>query len=219
MSWLFSQALVEEYSHLSLSGTELFVPSKKTPMHKVFWYSDKTMDVSIHSRYGMMPRLLTERDGKDLLNSFQRDSLASLFRRQALQERRPMTFGGWPSVSSPPFLQISCFSKMFPRRLSPDQSKRFMGWVSVPSECRCQRKTWAVTTYGTDTGYLHTPTTIPNYTQPSMLRMWPSCREYAKVFGKPSITIHEWMMGLPIGWSDIERSAMPKYRQWRRSLM
>jgi hypothetical protein len=70
MSWLFSQALVEEYS----AGTSLDgEPSSQlnvTPTQHKFWRNDKTIDASDHSRFGLTSQLLTVARGAELLMSY-----------------------------------------------------------------------------------------------------------------------------------------------------
>jgi|TARA_Y100000310_G_C20126991_1_gene554095 hypothetical protein len=53
-------------------------------------------------------------------------------------------------------------------------------------------------------GYVHTPTAKANFTAPSMQK-WPGCRNYVKAFGPgPIMPEHfEFLMGLPIGWTDL----------------
>lgn len=57
-------------------------------------------------------------------------------------------------------------------------------------------------------GFVHTPTTKANFTAPSMQK-WPSCRNYVRAFGARPITPEqfEFLMGFPIGWTEIQRSA------------
>lgn len=70
MSWLFSQALVEEYSEgTSLAGApcaELNVMPSPQP----FWRNDKTIDASRLSRFGPTCRVLTAFDGEAVLTSY-----------------------------------------------------------------------------------------------------------------------------------------------------
>jgi hypothetical protein len=70
MSWLFSQALVEEYS----AGTSLDGgPSAQlnvTPTQHKFWRNDKMIDASDLSRFGLTLRLLTVAHGVELLMSY-----------------------------------------------------------------------------------------------------------------------------------------------------
>ena len=54
-------------------------------------------------------------------------------------------------------------------------------------------------------GPLHTPTRTANFTAPSMQK-WPSCSRYADIFGERSLSapLFEFLMGFPIGWTDVE---------------
>ena len=55
-------------------------------------------------------------------------------------------------------------------------------------------------------GYVHTPTTMANFTAPSMQKH-ESCRNYVRAFGQEKIwpECFEYLMGYPIGWTDLER--------------
>lgn len=50
---------------------------------------------------------------------------------------------------------------------------------------------------------------------PSMQK-WPNCREFVRVFGTPSPTNHEWLMGWPIGWTALEPLATGRFHAWLR---
>ena len=82
-------------------------------------------------------------------------------------------------------------------------------WVSTPKHFPLVRKTWVQTTHGNAIGYLHTPTTQGNYCADSMQKH-PSARVYKKVFGKVSPENHEYLMGWPIGWTDLEQPETDK---------
>lgn len=70
MSWLFSQALVEEYSAgTSLDGAPC-AQLNVTPTQHKFWRNDKTIDASDHSRFGLTSQLLTAARGAELLMSY-----------------------------------------------------------------------------------------------------------------------------------------------------
>lgn len=62
-------------------------------------------------------------------------------------------------------------------------------------------------------GYVHTPTTKANYTVTSMQK-WPTCREFVKRFGCVFPEIHEYLMGWPIGWTDLKRLETAKFLSW-----
>jgi hypothetical protein len=70
MSWLFSQALVAEYSEGCSSDGEQFAPSNTTNTPAMFLSQGKTTEVSNLSRFGMTCELLTESLGAELLTWF-----------------------------------------------------------------------------------------------------------------------------------------------------
>lgn len=59
-------------------------------------------------------------------------------------------------------------------------------------------------------GWLATPTAAQNQSYPSMMKH-PSCRNFVKVFGSGPISplAYEWLMGFPLGWTDVEFSETP----------
>lgn len=84
MSWLFSQALVEEYSEENSLDGELCAQWNVMPTPQGFWRNDKMMEFSKLSRFGPTLKLLTESHGEELLTLF----LAGFpVRISALQEK------------------------------------------------------------------------------------------------------------------------------------
>ena len=70
MSYIYSRALVEEYSdRTSLAGTQSAQLNVMPTQHK-FWRNDKTIEFSNLSLFGLTLQLLTEDHGKALLMSF-----------------------------------------------------------------------------------------------------------------------------------------------------
>lgn len=84
MSWLYSRALVEEYSRATCSAGALSALSSGSHTPQAFLPSDKTTDFSRPSRFGMTFGPLTDDLGAGLLTWFLRDSLA---RMSASQEQ------------------------------------------------------------------------------------------------------------------------------------
>jgi hypothetical protein len=73
MSWLFSQALVEEYlGDISLDG-EQSVQLNGKPTQQAYCVPDKMMDFSRLSQFGMMCKPLMENLGQKLLMSYLED--------------------------------------------------------------------------------------------------------------------------------------------------
>lgn len=83
MSWLFSQALVEEFSAATCSDGEQSAPLSVMPTPHKFWRNDKTMEPSTLSRFGLTCAVLTESHGEDLLTSFRAAFPAKTFHQPA----------------------------------------------------------------------------------------------------------------------------------------
>jgi len=86
MSWLYSRALVEEYSAENSWGGELSAPLNANPTPQAFLPSDRMTAFSRLSRFGMTFAPLTESLGEGLLTWFLEDSRAKI---SALPEREP----------------------------------------------------------------------------------------------------------------------------------
>lgn len=71
MSWLFSQALVEEYSAGNSSAGGACAPLNVMPSPQPFWRNDRTMAASNLSRFGPTCAVLTAARGAALLTSYQ----------------------------------------------------------------------------------------------------------------------------------------------------
>ena len=70
MSWLFSQALVAEYSAASYLDGEPFAQLNVMPTPHKFWRNDKTMEFSKLSQFGLTCAVLTAEHGEALLTSY-----------------------------------------------------------------------------------------------------------------------------------------------------
>lgn len=76
-----------------------------------------------------------------------------------------------------------------------------------------KRQTWIQRTYGEDFGLVHTPTTMANYSAPSMMKHW-GCRNFKRVFDKPSPLNAEYLMGFPIGASSLKPMSNDNFKIW-----
>ncbi len=83
MSWLFSRALVAEYSAASCSGGEPSVPLNGNPTPRAYLQPDKMTAFSRPSRFGMTFGPLTESLGAELLTWFRAGFRAKTFRQPA----------------------------------------------------------------------------------------------------------------------------------------
>ena len=82
MSWLFSQALVEEYLGDICSDGEQSVPLSGKPTQQAYCAPDKMTKFSRLSRFGMTYKPLTESRGEELLMSYLEDFHAKTFQPQ-----------------------------------------------------------------------------------------------------------------------------------------
>jgi hypothetical protein len=86
MSWLFSRALVEEYSEATSLGGEQSAPSNGSHIQQAYCAPDKMTDFSRLSRFGMTFKPLTENRGEELLTLYLEDFRA---RTSAQQDAEP----------------------------------------------------------------------------------------------------------------------------------
>lgn len=214
MSWLFSRVQVEDCLRLlSLVGKPCAL-SSLIGTADAFSCSDKMTDsLDPFSRYGMTFVPLTVERGAGPLMLCLEASLAKRLAPLRQGTTQPMIFGrkcaeSWqmslPGTSSP---RTSVAKQSMQRQTT---SRR---WVTKPERLNFRRQTWVATTFGVDVGFLHTPTTRGNYCAPSMQK-WPSCRAYRLVFGKVTPESHEYLMGWPIGWSELRPLEMGRFQSW-----
>lgn len=213
MSWHFSQALVEAYLERLSSASEQYALSNEIRTASVFLSSDKTKECSIGSLYGMMCVHLPEAGGEELLTSYLADSHVRRLAPLLVAEITPKIYGQIIAASYPKLSRPMCSPRMSPPKLSKQRPTISPTWVTKPNFFPCPRLTWVRTTFGSDSGYLHTPTTKANYSARSMQK-WPACREFVRIFGKPSPQNQEWLMGYPDGWTDTKPVETGKYQSW-----
>jgi hypothetical protein len=84
MSWLYSQALVEEYLVENFSDGEPSAPLNGNPIQQAYLSPDKMMDFSRLSRFGMTYKPLTENLGEELLTLY----LAGFHAKTSLQQEK-----------------------------------------------------------------------------------------------------------------------------------
>lgn len=257
MSWLFSQALVEEYSAgTSLDGEPSSQLNVMPTPHK-FWRNDKTMEFSDLSRFGLKLRLLTEQHGEELLMSYLAASRARTFPlperagdwRESAADYGPKWYGSFarytPAVASLwKTVQCSLLGD------SESYSETWPRWGLMHDGVSFLRPTPALRTCGNESGLWPTPTVHGNYNRPgasatsgmglaSAVRLWPtpsagnakwngSMQEWGGSWnwvrqedpelarGPLNPQWVEWLMGWPIGWTDLKPLGTAKFHEWRQ---
>lgn len=77
--------------------------------------------------------------------------------------------------------------------------------------------TWIKETYGEDFGFVHTPTTMANYSAPSMMKH-TGCRNFVEVFNRPTPANAEYLMGMPYGASSTNPMSKKNIEVWKQSI-
>ena len=214
MSWLFSLALVEDCLQVPSSDGERSALLNWIGTADAFLHGDKMKESLDHSRYGMTFVALTVDRGAARLMSYLADFLVKHTAQQQQETTRRTLFGLKCAESWQMLLPGTSLPKTFQKKQSTLQPMNANRWVTKPEQFPYPRKTWVQTTYASAIGYLHTPTTQGNYCAESMQKH-PSCRNYKQVFGKVTPESHEYLMGWPIGWTDLDHLETVKFRLWQ----
>ena len=218
MSWLFSRALVEDCSELTHLGSDLCVRLKSENYSDAYLLRDKTNECSRLSQYGMTFGHLEQNNGGVVLMFFLEDSRVRRLAVQRVEKTsEKKTSGRTCTESSALFLPVMCSLKTYQQSRSSWRKRTLRNLVTKPKCFPFPRKTWVLTMHGKDFGFLHTPTTKANYAARSMQK-WQACRNFVEVFGKPTPENQEWLMGLPIGWTDMQPLETDRFQQWQRQL-
>jgi len=233
MSWLFSQALVEEYlEDISLDG-EQSVQLNGKPTQQAYCAPDKMTKYSRLSRFGMMFKPLMENHGEELfmlyLEDFHAKTLAQPEKAQELMENDQECGKKWlasfvkydPNTSSWRTHQCSLLGDL------DEFLETWPQWgLMRDGECWEQR-TLEQTIRGTEFGSLEkipTPTASDHKRTP----MKKSYADRPKTLGVPDDlakwavrksgldharlepVLWEWAMGWPEGWTDLKPLATGK---------
>jgi len=269
MSWLFSQALVEEYSEDISSAGEPSVQSSGNPTQLAYLPPDRMTAFSRLSRFGMTFKPLTESLGPDVLTSYLEDFPVRTFPQpdEALALKEPDRECGniWrellarydPDTSTWKTPQCSLlgdyteFSETWPR------------WGLMQDGVSYQRQTLVLPIKETESGSWPTPRScsamaatitpesawaenrFPNLETVVGRRLWatpqasdnrdrgnmsnPAIQRRVAMgkqimlsqsvdpnSGQLNPTWVEWLMGWPLGWTDLKPLATDKFLLWQQ---
>jgi hypothetical protein len=236
MSWLFSQALVVEYSEDCSSDGEQFAPSSLTSTPAMFLLQGKTTEASNLSRYGMMCQPLTESLGAALLMWYLGASRARILAAQETEKELMVNEVGFgprcseslarysPDSASWRTAQCSLFGGL------EEFSETWPAWGMMQNGELLEEKPWVGITSGKEFGLW--PTIVKNEGPGSMcLKLTDAIamdegyapRYYqcdgmqgrALFTGKVNPEWAEWLMGWPQEWTNVlSESATDKFHVW-----
>lgn len=221
MSWLFSRALVEEYSRQPYSGIEQSARLNLTHSAEAFCWRDKTMEACQLSRYGMTSAHLMGAHGEDLLDWYRAASRANS-QAAPLEDVIPPSTSGRTCCGSyrksgrdsslPKTSDCHCSPSDKPATTSSASATGCAGpYKSLPPTAGPRTSAHAF-------GCLATPTATANQLAPSMAKH-PGCRNLqamVETTGLTLPTLYEWMMGWPIGWTELKPLATDRFHEWRQ---
>ncbi len=233
MSWLFSRALVAEYSEESCSGGEPSAPSNSTPTPQAYWSPGKTTDACPRFRSGMTCEHLTADRGAELLASFRADFPARTY--QLPEKERASTesvadCGASLRESLAKYDHDSCSWKTRQRLLGEDSTESlviFPRWGSMRNGVLYQRQTPALPICESACS-LRLPTLtliacehpgriVKKPRQQTCTSMALAQRDMWQRGGRYSPSHAAWFMGFPISWTNLGHMATHRSRQWLRS--
>ena len=227
MSWLFSQALVVEYSAASCSAGEPCAPLNLMPTAQPFLRRGRTTDASTLSQSGPTCAPLTETGGEELLMSYLEDFPARTSARPARELELPgsaLASGVNSLASLAKYDPESCGWRTAQRSLLADSVSSSVTWPRSGSmrngECS-ERKPLASRTDANACGYsLPTPSGVNGGRNHTMGRIdeWGGSSNPLRgtVIGSMcSPEFEELVMGWPIGWTELTPFAMARFREWQ----
>ncbi|RON33678.1 hypothetical protein BK664_24575 [Pseudomonas brassicacearum] len=263
MSWLFSQALVAEYSAATSSGGAPYAPLSVMPTPHKFWRNDKTMEPSQLSRFGLTCAVLTEDHGAALLTWFLADSRVRTYPLLGMvpASMAPGLDCGvkWRESSAKYDLERSTWKThhcLWEEDL-PWSSVTLPKWGMTRSGALFQHPTLERPISANAFGLLPTPMAgdsrrgdCPSERQrrsPSLVsahRNWPTPVASMSKGSSPAALTRksgadrsndrldhavmasdggqlnpewvEWLMGWPIGWTELKPLAMDRFHEWQR---
>lgn len=241
MSWLFSQALAAEYSVATSSAGVPSAPLSVMPTPHKFWRNDKSMDCSRLSRFGLTCAVLTADHGEALLTWFREDFLARTSRPQATvlasQEPAPDCGDRWhelPMKYDHATLSWRTHHCLWEEDL-PWYSVTLPKWGMTRDGVLSERLTSERPTSEIGSGSSQKtpgrrwPTPVASMSKGSspaaLIRRSGADRSNDRL-DHAVMALHgghlnpewaEWLMGWPIGWTDLRPLATDRCQSWLRA--
>jgi len=236
MSWLISQALMNSLSlpervEESLEGNSLdgeqCVPSNGNPTQQAYCAPDKMTVFSRLSQFGMTYKPLTESRGQELLTLYLEAFHAKTSQPQVevtgLRESDQEcgnTWRGWLAKFDPD----SCLWRIAQCSLLEEELpllQTLPRWGTTHDGLLWEQQTLEPSTKGTGCGFLPTPCARDGRGARSLqaqkranrgaTNSLPDYFRIQKNWQYPPVAVVEYMMGWPLGWTDLKPLEMDKF--------
>jgi len=244
MSWLFSQALVEEYLPATCSGGARFAQLNVMPTPHRFWRNDKPMDYSRLSQFGLTCAALTADAGEALLTSFLEAFHARTYPApvpvQALKDRALASGKTW-FESSARYCRMTSTWRTHQCLWAEDlhwSSVSLPKWGMTRNGALFQQQISERPINGIGSGCLQRkskktrmyfwPTPVASMAKGSspkaLTRKSGADRSNDRLdhavmalhCGQPNPAWVEWLMGWPSGWTDLKPLEMARFHEWQQ---
>jgi len=234
MSWLFSQALAEEYSPATYLDGKQFAQLNVMPTPHKFWRNDKTIDASRLSRFGLTCAVLTESRGEELLMSYLAGFHAKTLARTGKAQESTVSVPGCGAKWQESLVRYDLKSCVW--KTHRDLQEKALPWslVTLPkwgmaaSGFVYQHQTAVRPMKGIASGLWPTAkATIRGDCPSERKRRTPDLPAAIKMRPLPDGSLPpqagqlnpqwvEWFMGWPIGWTELKPLEMDKFREWQQ---
>ena len=223
MSWLFSQALVEEYlGENSLDGAQS-APLNGSRIQQAYCAPDKMTGFSRLSRFGMMYKPLTENRGAELLTlylaGFHARTSAQQEKAQELTENEAGCGEKW-HASFTKYDPDTSLWRTHQCSLLGDLDEFLETWPQwgLMRDGECWEQTpWVMPIIEPEFGWLPTPTVSDSSgagrAGPRKGANISNLKDYLSKWYRlayPPVNVTEYMMGWPLGWTDLKPLEMDK---------
>jgi hypothetical protein len=226
MSWLFSQALVAEYLEANCLDGKQSAPLNGNPIQQAYCAPDKMTNFSRLSRFGMTYKPLTENRGEELLMLYLegfRAKISVVQEEEQESKENDQACGNTWHESSEKCGQLTLSLKTPLCSVLEDSvlsSKTLPKWgMMLNGEC-WEHSMLELTTKGTECGYLLPTPTCHNAKEGAYpaeyTRKTPTLATH--VGGKIHPEFTEWMMGWPLGWTDLKPLETDKFPSVQQQL-
>jgi hypothetical protein len=231
MSWLFSRALVEEYSAGTSLDGEPCAQLNVMPTPQPFWRNDKMTESYDLSRFGLTSRLLTEDHGAVVLTSYlaafpARTSAPPAGGRELVASEAD--YGRIKNGSFARYDHASSTWRTVQCSLLEDLAESWATWPrwgSMLNGASSERTIPMLRTRGKGSGFWPTLTASigkkcggrhKGKTDTLASRLAEVEGLSTTSTGRVNPTWSEWLMGFPSGWSAIEPLEMHKFQEWQQ---
>ena len=217
MSWLFSQALVEEYLGASSLDGEQSARLNGKPTQQAYCAPDKMMAFSRLSQFGMTYKPLTETRGEELLTLYREDfharTSAPQEKAQELMENDQECGEKW-RASFVKYDPDSSLWRTHQCSLLGDLDEFLETWpqwgLMRNGECWEQRML-EQNTNETEFGLWPTPTTPSGGGNCGGSGAYKNAiKNGTHIPHSINPNLYEWLMGWPLGWTDLKPLEMDK---------